>query len=340
MTVEENLPPALATGGEHRRMDSRNAGSAARDIERYAALFAQRTRVMTSSAMRDLMAITERPEVISLAGGLPDTSTFPAETPGRRDGSRGGRLVGASAPVRPDRGHALHARGHRPRDGGRGPRRGPRRHDRHDRRPAGHRPRLQDPARPGRRRRRRGPDVPGRGPDALELPGRRRADRDGRRRHARGRARGDARPPRARGAPAEVHLHRADLPEPRRGDAVAAAAPAPRRGRPAARDRRARGRPVRDAAVRGRAAAEADGARRRSVRDLRGDVLEDPLPRRPPGLGGRAAARCWRSSTSAPRPRRCARPRSRSCSSARTSTPATGRATSTGCAISTASGAT
>jgi 2-aminoadipate transaminase len=30
--------------------------------------------------MRDLMALTARPEVISLAGGLPDTSTFPAET--------------------------------------------------------------------------------------------------------------------------------------------------------------------------------------------------------------------------------------------------------------------
>jgi 2-aminoadipate transaminase len=30
--------------------------------------------------MRDLMAITERPEVISLAGGLPDTSTFPPES--------------------------------------------------------------------------------------------------------------------------------------------------------------------------------------------------------------------------------------------------------------------
>ena len=28
--------------------------------------------------MRDLMALTDRPEVISLAGGLPDTSTFPA----------------------------------------------------------------------------------------------------------------------------------------------------------------------------------------------------------------------------------------------------------------------
>src|SRR5918999_1952383 len=34
---------------------------------------------MKSSAMRDLMAVTARPEIISLAGGLPDTSTFPAE---------------------------------------------------------------------------------------------------------------------------------------------------------------------------------------------------------------------------------------------------------------------
>ena len=39
-----------------------------------------RTKVMRSSAMRDLMEITARPEVISLAGGLPDTSTFPAES--------------------------------------------------------------------------------------------------------------------------------------------------------------------------------------------------------------------------------------------------------------------
>lgn len=35
---------------------------------------------MRSSAMRDMMEITARPEVISLAGGLPDTSTFPAGT--------------------------------------------------------------------------------------------------------------------------------------------------------------------------------------------------------------------------------------------------------------------
>ncbi|MDP9188325.1 MAG: PLP-dependent aminotransferase family protein [Actinomycetota bacterium] len=51
-----------------------------RDLERYAGLFARRTHVMRSSAMRDLMAITARPEVISLAGGLPDTSTFPPES--------------------------------------------------------------------------------------------------------------------------------------------------------------------------------------------------------------------------------------------------------------------
>ncbi len=54
--------------------------SAARDIERYAALFAERTKVMKSSAMRDLMALTEQPDVISLAGGLPDTSTFPPDS--------------------------------------------------------------------------------------------------------------------------------------------------------------------------------------------------------------------------------------------------------------------
>src|SRR5215204_5130956 len=57
----------------------RRAHTTSHDLERYAGLFARRTQVMRSSAMRDLMAITARPEVISLAGGLPDTSTFPAE---------------------------------------------------------------------------------------------------------------------------------------------------------------------------------------------------------------------------------------------------------------------
>ncbi len=58
----------------------RRAHMRTRDLERYAGLFAERTGVMRSSAMRDLMAVTARPEVISLAGGLPDTSTFPPAT--------------------------------------------------------------------------------------------------------------------------------------------------------------------------------------------------------------------------------------------------------------------
>jgi 2-aminoadipate transaminase len=49
----------------------------AHELARYERLFAARTRGMRSSAMREMMALTERPEVISLAGGLPDTSTFP-----------------------------------------------------------------------------------------------------------------------------------------------------------------------------------------------------------------------------------------------------------------------
>src|SRR5919112_4392426 len=76
MTIDESQRGPDSDGESQSMGRSR---STAHDIERYAALFASRTQVMTSSAMRDLMAITARPEVISLAGGLPDTSTFPAE---------------------------------------------------------------------------------------------------------------------------------------------------------------------------------------------------------------------------------------------------------------------
>src|SRR3954453_11968101 len=59
-------------------IDETPKGSA-HEIERYSGLFARRTRGVNSSAMRDLMAVTAQPSVISLAGGLPDTTTFPAE---------------------------------------------------------------------------------------------------------------------------------------------------------------------------------------------------------------------------------------------------------------------
>ncbi len=74
-TEDRPRPDERGSAPAHRR-----AHTTARDLERYAGLFAQRTRVMRSSAMRDLMEITARPEVISLAGGLPDTSTFPAKS--------------------------------------------------------------------------------------------------------------------------------------------------------------------------------------------------------------------------------------------------------------------
>src|SRR5829696_6028691 len=76
MTLDET-PRGSTGGGEGRRVGAPR--STTRDLERYAGLFSRRTQGMKSSAMRDLMAVTAQPEVISLAGGLPDTSTFPAE---------------------------------------------------------------------------------------------------------------------------------------------------------------------------------------------------------------------------------------------------------------------
>jgi 2-aminoadipate transaminase len=67
MTIEDESPP------------TRGARPTAHELARYERLFAARTRGMRSSAMREMMALTERPEVISLAGGLPDTSSFPPE---------------------------------------------------------------------------------------------------------------------------------------------------------------------------------------------------------------------------------------------------------------------
>jgi len=63
-------------GSGMRRGHTGAARGSAHELARYEALFAARTRGMKSSAMREMMALTERSDVISLAGGLPDTSTF------------------------------------------------------------------------------------------------------------------------------------------------------------------------------------------------------------------------------------------------------------------------
>ncbi|MGH2951577.1 MAG: PLP-dependent aminotransferase family protein, partial [Solirubrobacterales bacterium] len=81
VTDRREPAPAEPDGApEQPAASHRRAHARVSDLERYASLFAARTRVMRSSAMRDLMEITARPEVISLAGGLPDTSTFPPQT--------------------------------------------------------------------------------------------------------------------------------------------------------------------------------------------------------------------------------------------------------------------
>ncbi len=41
--------------------------------------FSKRAQALTSSAIREILKVTERPEVISFAGGLPSPATFPIE---------------------------------------------------------------------------------------------------------------------------------------------------------------------------------------------------------------------------------------------------------------------
>ena len=93
----------------------------------------------------------------------------------------------------------------------------------HHRRPAGHRPGLQDAARSRRRRGVRGADLSGRGSDLLDLSGHGGPGDHGPRRHAHRRARDHAGRPRALRTAPEVHLHRAELPQPGRRDALARA---------------------------------------------------------------------------------------------------------------------
>jgi len=45
----------------------------------FVTLFSQRARAIQSSAIREILKVTERPEVISFAGGLPSSETFPIE---------------------------------------------------------------------------------------------------------------------------------------------------------------------------------------------------------------------------------------------------------------------
>ena len=226
-------------------------------------------------------------------------------------------------------------------DGGRGHGGRARRPARDHRRPAGDRPRLQDADRPGRRDHRRG---------ARPTPARCRCSSPTRptscrsrwtrtacastcsRRSWRGSTREGRTPKFIYTVPSFQNPAGVTMSLERRRRLVEIAAPP--------RAARARGQPVRDAALRGRAAADAVLARRRRVRDLPRHVLEDPLARPAAGLDARRRAPCSTSSTSARAPRTCAPRRSRSCSCAPTSPSATGSPTSASSPASTGGGAT
>ena len=218
---------------------------------------------MRSSAMRDLMAVTARPEVISLAGGLPDTSTFPPQSFAAQMTRIAQESAAEALQYGPTEGfeetkdcilEVMGAEGM-----------------------------LPDPEDvivttggqqaidlvcktlldPGDVVICEAPTYPGAVPvfcsyqaDVLPDRVRRRGDAD------RG-AGGGAGAAGRRGAAAEIRLLGAELPEPGRGDDVPAAAAAPGRAGPPARAPDPRGQPLRAAALRRRAAAAALPARRR-----------------------------------------------------------------------------
>ena len=269
----------------------RRAHTTSRDLERYAGLFARRTQVMRSSAMRDLMAITARPEVISLAGGLPDTSTFPSDSFAAQMTRIAHESSAEALQYGPTEGfeetkacivEVMEAEGMAP-----------------------------DPddlivttggqqaidlvtktlVNPGDPVICEAPTYPGAVPtfcsyeaDVHQVQHRRRRDADRR-------ARGAARRPRHRGPAAQVHLLGAELPEPRRGDHVGGAPAAPGRAGARARGPDLRGQPLRAAPLRRRSPADPLQPRRRGLRPLPRHLLEDPLARDPDRLGRGSATR-------------------------------------------------
>src|SRR4051795_11070235 len=60
----------------------KRAGSPGSRLDRWVDAYAQRTRGMTASEIRALFAVASRPEVVSLAGGMPFLSALPLDVVG------------------------------------------------------------------------------------------------------------------------------------------------------------------------------------------------------------------------------------------------------------------
>src|SRR6058998_1022682 len=62
------------------RLESRVSGNS---LDPYSDRYAHRTRGMTASEIRALFAVASRPEVVSLAGGMPYTTALPLDAVGK-----------------------------------------------------------------------------------------------------------------------------------------------------------------------------------------------------------------------------------------------------------------
>src|SRR3954462_764489 len=56
-------------------------------LDAFTGRYAERTRGMTASEIRALFAVASRPEVVSLAGGMPYTAALPLDAVGEMFGS-------------------------------------------------------------------------------------------------------------------------------------------------------------------------------------------------------------------------------------------------------------
>ena len=198
----------------------RPADARVRPVERFAA----RTAGMTASEIRALFAVASRPEVVSLAGGMPNLAALPLDALGGRGGRpRRARRPGRAA-VRLGAGRSRAARADLRGHGAGGDRGRPGRRRGHGRLADGARPRHPDLLRPRRRRARRGTVLRGRARVLRGLPGAGRARRDGRARPGAGAAPRGVPHARRHAASSQVPLHDPELPQPGRRDADRAAA--------------------------------------------------------------------------------------------------------------------
>ena len=149
-------------------------------LDNYVDRYAARTHGMTASAIRALFAVANRPEVVSLAGGMPNIADLPLDVVGSTLDAAGAdrRPAGHAVRIRP--GRAGHPRGHLRGDEARRDQRPSRRRDRHRRLAAGPGPGHPDLLRPRRRGAGRGAELRRRARGVPVLPVRGRARRHGR----------------------------------------------------------------------------------------------------------------------------------------------------------------